>query len=201
LEGHEGLRVLAAATGGISVLDKNNFSEGLQKIVSAGDGYYLIAYTPFDSKFNGEFRKVEVKVKGDGLKVYNRRGYIAREDKVAKTTPTKQEQLLAAIRSPLARRELDLEAALLYKPAAQNRGAIGIHVIIDPKRLNFEQVEGKHQIDLDVAGFVFDQLGKLRGGFGDQISASLKPEQYDDVIKGGFSYVASTVLPPGGYQI
>src|SRR5207302_2999688 len=91
LEGHEGLRVLAAATGGISVLDKNNFSEGLQKIVSAGDGYYLIAYTPFDSKFNGEFRKVEVKVKGDGLKVYNRRGYIAREDKVAKTTPTKQE--------------------------------------------------------------------------------------------------------------
>jgi VWFA-related protein len=201
LEGHEGLRVLAAATGGISVLDKNNFSEGLQKIVSAGDGYYLIAYTPFDTKFNGEFRKVDVRVKGDGLKVYNRRGYIAREDKVASTTPTKQEQLLAAIKSPLARRELDLETTLLYKPAAQNRGAIGIHVIIDPKRLNFEQVEGKHQVDLDVAGFVFDQLGKLRGGFGDQISASLKSEQYDDVIKGGFSYVANTVLPPGGYQI
>jgi len=201
LEGHEGLRVLAAATGGISVLDKNNFGEGLQKIISAGEGYYLIAYTPFDTKFNGEFRKVEVRVKGDGLKVYNRRGYIAREDKAASTTPTKQEQLLAAIRSPLARRELDLETTLLYKPAAQNRGAIGIHVIIDPKRLNFEQVEGKHQVDLDVAGFVFDQLGKLRGGFGDQISASLRSEQYDDVIRGGFSYVANTVLPPGGYQI
>lgn len=201
MEGHEGLRVLAAATGGLAVLDKNSFNDGLQKIINAGDGYYLIAYTPFDTKFNGEFRKVEVRVRGEGLKVYSRRGYLAREDKSSQAPPTKQEQLLAAIRSPLAHRDLDLEATLLYKPAAENRGAIDIDLLIDPKRLSFDQVEDKRLTDMDVAGFVFDQLGKLRGGFSDRISASLKPEEYDRVIKGGLSYAANTVLPPGGYQI
>jgi VWFA-related protein len=201
MEGHEGLRMLAAATGGIAVLDKNSFNDGLQKIINAGDGYYLIAYTPFDAKFNGEFRKVEVRVKGEGLRVYSRRGYLAREDKSSLAPPTRQEQLLAAIRSPLARRDLDLEAMLLYKPAPRNRGAIAIDLLIDPKRLSFEQIEDKQRADLDVAGFVFDQFGKLRGGFGDKISEGFKPEEYNRVVKSGLSYAANTVLPPGGYQI
>src|ERR1700730_4578231 len=181
MEGHEGLRVLAAATGGIAVLDKNSFNDGLQKIINAGAGYYLIAYTPFDTKFNGEFRKVEVRVRGEGLKVYSRGGYLARENKSSLAPPTKQEQLLAAIRSPLARRDLDLEAMLLYKPAAQNQGAIAIDILIDPKGLSFEQVEDKRQADLDVAGFVFDQLGKIRGGFSDRLAAGLSFEEYKKV--------------------
>lgn len=203
LEGHAGLRMLASATAGIAVMDKNNFNEGLQKIVSASDGYYLLAYTPSDTKFNGEFRRVEVKVKrGEGLRIYSRRGYLAREDKSAAVAPTtKQEQLLAAIMSPLARRDLDLDATLLYKPAAHNQGAVAIELLIDPMRLSFEQIEDKRQADLDVAGFVFDLLGKIRGGFSDTISAALKPEEYNKVINGGLSYAANTVLPPGGYQI
>src|SRR6185503_5271109 len=115
---HMGLRVLSSATGGIAVLNRNDFNAGLEKIVSANEAYYLLAYTPSDNKFKGDFRKVEVKVKGDGLKVYSRRGYLAREDKVAPAPATKQEQLLAAIKSPLARRDIALDAMLLYKAAA-----------------------------------------------------------------------------------
>ncbi|HYV03654.1 MAG TPA: VWA domain-containing protein [Blastocatellia bacterium] len=200
LQAHAGLRALSSATGGIDVLDKNNFSEGLQKIINANDGYYLLAYTPSDGKFNGDFRKVEVKVKGDGLKVYTRRGYLAREEKTSVAPVTKQEQLLAAIRSPLARREVDFDAMLLYKPAGR-QGAIDIDLVIDPSKLRFEQIDDKRQVDLDVAGFVYDQLGKLRGGFSEKISAALNPEDYSKVIKGGLSYSANTVLPPGGYQI
>ena len=55
---------------------------------------------------------MEVRVRGEGLKVYSRRGYLAREDKSSLAPPTKQEQLLAAIRSPLARRDLDPAAGV-----------------------------------------------------------------------------------------
>jgi len=201
LEAHAGLRALAAATGGIDVLDKNNFNDGLQKILNASDGYYLLAYTPTDNKFNGEFRRVEIKVKGDGLKVYTRRGYLAREEKTAATPASKQDQLLAAIKSPLARRELEVDATLLYKPAPANQGAVDINLLIDPRRLRWEEAIEKHRAEVDIAGFVFDQFGKLRGGFSEKLAANLAGEDYNKVIRAGLGYTASTTLPPGAYQI
>lgn len=209
---HMGLKVLSSDTGGISVLNRNDFNAGLERIINANEAYYLLAYTPSDNKFKGDFRKVEVKVKGDGLKVYSRRGYLAREDKVAPAPVTKQEQLLAAIKSPLARRDIELDAMLLYKATAApadkakgnaqgSWGAIDINLIVDPKKLQFEQAGDKQQTSYDVAGFVFDELGKQRGGFSETITAALTPDEYRQVGKTGLSYSASSTLPPGAYQV
>lgn len=200
LDAQEGLRALASATGGISVTNTNNFDKGLEKILAASDGYYLLAYTPSDSKFDGDFRKIEIKVKADGLKVYSRRGYFAREEKRADPA-SKQEQLLAAIKSPLARRDVDLDATLIYKALPPNRGAVGIHLAIDPRKLQFEQADEKKQTSLDVAGFVFDEFGKLRGGFSETIKPDLSPEDYVKAEKGGLHYSADTELPSGVYQV
>jgi VWFA-related protein len=201
MDAHMGLRVLASTTGGIAVLGKNDFDDGLRKIINVSEAYYLLAYTPLDNKFNGDFRKIEVKVKGEGLKVYSRRGYLARADAPPVAPATKQEQMLAAIKSPLARRDVSLDAMLLYKPAAQNQGAVDIHLIIDPKKLRFEQAAGKQQVDVDIAGFVFDQFGKLRGGFSETLQPSLTAEEYSRISKDGLPYAAQATLPPGAYQI
>ena len=209
---HMGLRILSSNTGGISVLNRNDFNAGLERIVNANEAYYLLAYTPFDNKFNGDFRKVEVKVKGEGLRVYSRRGYLAREDKATAAPATKQEQLLVAIKSPLARRDIELDLMLLYRAAAAppdkaqgsaqaSWGAIDINLMVDPKKLQFEQIGDKQQTSYDVAGFVFDELGRQRGGFSETITAALTPAEYRQVSKTGISYSASSTLPPGAYQL
>ncbi len=198
---HIGLRALAYATGGIAVLNKNDFNEGLGKILAVSEGYYLLAYAPSDSKFDGNFRKLEIKVKGSDMKVYTRRGYTSREDKPVPAPTTKQEQLLAAIRSPLSRSDIDLDAILLYKSKSPAQGAIEIQLVIDPKKLNFEMADNKQQTNFDVAGFVFDELGKLRGGFSETVTAGLTMEQYDRIKAGGFTYSASTNLEHGIYQV
>jgi VWFA-related protein len=201
MQAHQGLRALAYATGGIPVLNKNDFTEGLNKILDTSEAYYLLAYTPIDGKFDGDFRRLEIKVKREGLKVYYRRGYIAREDKPSTTPATKQEQLLAAIRSPLARRDIELDAMLLYKAAAAEQSTIEINLFIDSKKLSFEQAGDKQQTNYDVAGFIFDELGKLRGGFSETITASLTSQEQSRVNATGFSYTAKTNLGPGIYQI
>lgn len=201
MEAHQGLRALSYATGGIPVLNKNDFNDGLNKILDASEAYYLLAYTPTDGKFDGDFRKLEIKVKREGLKVYNRRGYIAREDKPSAAPVTKQDQLLAAIRSPLARRDIELDAMLLYKAASAGQGAIDINLFIDPKKLSFEQAGDKQQASYDVAGFIFDEIGKLRGGFSETINVSMTSEEQSRINANGLSYAANTNLPPGIYQV
>jgi VWFA-related protein len=200
MEGHQGLRVLSSNTGGIAVLNKNDFNAALNRIVDISEGYYLLAYTPSDAKFDGDFRKLEVKVKGD-YKIYNRRGYYAREDKPAAAPITKQEQVLAAVKSPLARRDIEFDAMVLYKATQPKQAAIDIHLAIDPKKVAFEEQAGKQQATLDVVVFVFDELGKLRGGTSETVTVSLAPDDFKQAVEAGFTYSASTALPPGVYQV
>lgn len=201
LESQQGLRMLSASTGGMAVLNKNNFNEGLGQIVSANAGYYLLSYTPAEGKFDNKFRELKVKVRGDGLKVHTRRGYFAREDKPAAAPTDKRGQILAAVKSPLASRDINLDAMLLYKAAPPSQGTIDIHMVIDPKKLRFEPVNGKHQTNFDVAGFIFDELGKLRGGFSETVTADLTDDEFKRVSLGGLTYAANTMLPSGTYQV
>jgi VWFA-related protein len=194
------LKMLAAATGGIAVTNLNDFNEGIQKIASASDGYYLIGYMPSDGRFNGQFRKIEVKVKSGGLKVYSKQGYFASEEKPYRPA-SKQEQLLAAMKSPLVRRDISLDMMLLYRAAGSDKGEVALQLLIDPKGLYFEREGDKQRADFDLAGFVFDQAGRLRGSFGETVKVSLTHDEYDRIKGGGFSYSANTVLPTGAYQI
>jgi VWFA-related protein len=200
MEAQQGLRVLSSSTGGIAVLNRNDFNAALGKIVDLSEGYYLLAYTPSDAKFTGDFRKLEVKVKGD-YKVYSRRGYFARDEKLEAAPATKKEQMLAAVKSPLARRDIDLDAMVLYKAASPIQGAIDINLVIDPKKLRFDEQNGKREANLDVVGFVFDELGKLRGGFSETVAASLSPDEFKRASETGFTYSANATMPPGVYQI
>ena len=200
IENQMGLRRLAADTGGIAILNRNNFDEGLGKIIDANEGYYLLAYTPQDPKFDGKFRRVEIKVKGDGLKVYSRRGYFAREEK-APVASTKQDEILTAVRAPLAKLDVEMDAMMLYKAMPPDKGAIDMHLVIDSKKLQFEPAGDKQQASLDIAGFVFDERGEVRGGFSETVNANLSAEEYNRISKGGFTYSANTTLPTGVYQV
>ena len=201
LDAQMGLKALAEDTGGIAILNKNDFDQGLNKILDASEAYYLLAYTPTDGKFDGDFRRVEVKVRGEGYRVYSRRGYVAREEKVSTEPVSPRDQMLNAIKSPLARREIDVEAMVLYKANPDNSASIDLHMMINPSRLQFVRAGEKQQANLEVAGFVFDQLGKLRGGFSETIVPNVSDDEFKRISKGGISYSANTTLSPGIYQI
>jgi hypothetical protein len=110
---------------------------------------------------------------------------------------------MAAAKSPLARRDLDVIANVILKPSpANNKSTVDVHLLIDPKKLTFTQGEGGHyQTSFDVVGFVYDQLGKLRGGFSETVKTDLTPENYQSAMATGLTYSATTELPPGYYQI
>jgi VWFA-related protein len=201
LQGAQGLRTLANATGGLSSVYTNNFKEGLEKILSLSNDYYILAYRPSE-KFDGKFHRLQIKVKREGARTFTRAGYLAKDDSKTVKPKTKQESIIATATSPLAKRDLDVSGTLQYKFLPSGRAELDVHLLIDAKTLNFTKSDlNSHQTSLDVVGFVFDEVGRNRGGFSETVSLNLGAADYQFSLTNGLSYSAHTELPPGYYQL
>ena len=72
---HDSLRTLASDTDGESIINTNNIEGALKRITDDLSSYYLMAYYSSNSKLDGRFRRITVKVKRPGVRVRARRGY------------------------------------------------------------------------------------------------------------------------------
>ncbi len=82
----DSLRVLADETGGIAIVNQNNFDKGLKRIDAETSDYYVVGYYSSNPDPLKRTRKIEVKVKRDGLNVWSRTSYTLRQP----TPATKQ---------------------------------------------------------------------------------------------------------------
>jgi VWFA-related protein len=71
------LQDLADGTDGIGVFDTNNLDEGLRRISDDLTSYYLLGYYSSNTKLDGGYRSVKVRVTRPGIDVRARRGYRA----------------------------------------------------------------------------------------------------------------------------
>jgi VWFA-related protein len=82
----ESLRTLAENTDGLAVVDTNALDRGISRIVDDMTSYYLLGYYSSNTKLDGRFRKISVRVKRPGVEVRARRGYKALS--ASELTPT-----------------------------------------------------------------------------------------------------------------
>ncbi len=72
---------MAEATGGRAFINTNDLSGAVTKAVSNGSNFYTLTYSPANNRFDGAFRKLELRLVGarasEGLTLSYRRGYYA----------------------------------------------------------------------------------------------------------------------------
>jgi VWFA-related protein len=98
---HLAMNRIAAETGGQVYLDTNGLTAAVSQAIDNGSNYYTLSYTPTDSRQNGEFHKIQVKLAQQGLTLSYRNGYYADEPeakskrgvKIAATTPVQSDAL------------------------------------------------------------------------------------------------------------
>ena len=71
------LHVVSTNTGGDVVAGTNDFAPGIAKIFEQTSVFYVIGYTTTNSKADGKFRKIQVKVNRKDVEVRTRDGYNA----------------------------------------------------------------------------------------------------------------------------
>ena len=104
---HSTLYRLSAETGGHAIVNTNDLTRGLEKVVRDASHYYLLGYAPTRELNDGKFHKIAVKVKRKGAKTVARRGYYA--PSADEMTPVARPELEPAVSTALttlqARRE------------------------------------------------------------------------------------------------
>ena len=77
-ETQSSLRVLAEATGGIAVVNQNNFDSALKRIDAETSDYYVLGYYSSNPDPLRRTRRLEVKTARDGVEVWSRTSYSLR---------------------------------------------------------------------------------------------------------------------------
>ena len=81
----DSLRVLAEETGGIAVVNQNDFTKALKRIDAETSDYYVLGYYSTNPDPLKRTRKVEVKVVKPNLNVISRTSYTLRQPQAAQT--------------------------------------------------------------------------------------------------------------------
>ena len=74
-ESQDSLRIIAENTGGIAIVNQNDFDKGLKRIDNETSDYYVIGYYSSNPDPTKKRRSIEVKVKRAGANVWNRTSY------------------------------------------------------------------------------------------------------------------------------
>jgi VWFA-related protein len=77
-ETQDSLRVLAEETGGIAVVNQNDFDKALKRIDAETSDYYVLGYYSSNPDPLKRTRRIEVKTKRDGVNVWSRTSYTLR---------------------------------------------------------------------------------------------------------------------------
>jgi VWFA-related protein len=200
-EGRETLASLAADTGGRTFYDLNDFAPAFTGVQQDNSTYYLLGYSPSNTKSDGRFRRIRVEVNRTGVRVQARPGYYAPKNFRQFTQEDKELQLQQAMEldEPFVDLPLAVETAYFRQP--DQRYYVVLAAKIPGSAISFLNKSSSHQTEFDFAWRATDAAGRAAGALRDTLPVKLSPDTYQQVLSSNFLYEGGIVLPPGNYKV
>ncbi len=206
LDTQDGLRYLARQTGGLSIINSNDLSGGIRRILD-DQSYYLIGYEPDDATFDPKtrrFNKLEIKVKRPGLRVRYRSGFFGVSDeKIVRPQQTAEQRLIMALSSPFAVNDISMRLNALFYNTAKEGSFIRSLVHIKAQDLKFtEEADGTRKAAFDILAIGFGDNGVPIDQLGRAYTMTLKKDVYERFMKHGLVYdFTFPIKKAGAYQL
>ena len=202
----DSLRTISEETGGFAAVNSNDFAKSFERIIRDNSSYYVLGYYSNDSKRDGQFRNLTVRVKQPGLQVRARKGYAAPKGRPPAGTPAPAAiaasvAMREALNSPVPVTGLGLTAFAAPMMGVAPKASILVVVEIEGQALKFKQDGPLFTNDIEVAILAMDEGGKIKEGAKDTAQLKLRPETYAAIQKNGVRLTRRLELPPGSYQL
>jgi hypothetical protein len=197
----ETLASLAQDTGGRAFYDTNDFGEAFQEVQSENSSYYLLGYSPTNTRSDGRFRRIRVEVTRPGVKVQARPGYFAPKNFRQFTREDKEAQLQQAVNldQPFLDLPFVVDASYFLRP--DNTYYVVLAAKIPGSAVQLLKKSNTHETEFDFIWRATDPSGKPLGVLRDTLPVKVSGESYDMLLAGNFLYEGSLTLPPGKYQL
>jgi VWFA-related protein len=200
--GQDTLDVLAAETGGASLVRSNNFNEAFDRIVDDASSYYLLGYSS-TAKRDGKFHHITVNTR-PGLHVRTRTGYVALGEKPDKPTKAARAgawpaELVSTIQSPV-----QLPGVKMNVGASAFRGKNGlasVEVVVETHGAGLLQDQDAQHADgaMGLLIVAADENGHIKASHNGGLSMRLTPETRAAVDAFGLRVLNRLELKPGRY--
>jgi hypothetical protein len=191
------LTSLAADTGGRAFTDSNDFGEAFTRVQRDMSAYYLLGYSSSNAVKDGRFRRIQVRVKREGLRIEARAGYFADRDFAHTSRTDRASQLDEQLFSPVSTTDLPVLVTGGWFRLSADRYYVPISVGIPGAAV--PTAAGKDNVSIDVLGLVRDEQGRPVGRIRETMqlpaagAASLEGKQV--------LYQSGMTLPPGRFHV
>jgi hypothetical protein len=201
---HSTMASVAERTGGKTFFNRNDIEVGVRTSIDDGSTYYTMEYYPQNKKWDGKFRKIEVKVNRPGARLQYRRGYYALEPNLSggetAGTIATDFSLALAVDSPSYTGVLFQAGIAPATPETPNKYAVNF--AIDPHTLVFERKDdGLMHAAVSCVVWAYHGKGDPIRSEGGVVKADLKSEVYEQVMKSYFPCQRPIDLPRGDYTL
>ncbi|HEX9188857.1 MAG TPA: VWA domain-containing protein [Vicinamibacteria bacterium] len=208
------MHALAADTGGFLSESSNNLRAGLREMLKDTETYYVLAYEPANTRRDGGFRRIEVRLPGQrGLEVRTRSGYFAPDDRrpgekaggaddEARRAEQRRAEMRTALGSlaPLTGIPVRLSADFVSLDGVA--GQVVVSGSVDVAPLPFVRLRDRRQATVEAVALVHDETGQVAATLPTERSAmDLSDADFDELVRGGLPYQKAVALKPGRYQV
>lgn len=215
-------QLIAEETGGRAFVS-NGLGPVMQTIQSETADFYTLSYTPSDSKMDGGFRKITVKVTAGKYNLAYRRGYYAidtalpgnavDERKVALSKYAEEKNGNVDPLLPFMDLGMPQSDQILYEakvtplasdPAAKSKEKVryGIDFSIDPTDLDLKPgPDGAQSGMLNFTLLVYDRYGKIISHQEHVAALALRPDVYKRFQATGVELHADIATPQGNFWL
>jgi hypothetical protein len=202
------LHAFADATGGRACVTVDELEKCFAQAVDDSRAYYLLGYYLGGDSQPG-WRRLKLRVTGDGLRVSYRSGFYV-TPKIQDSTELRRKQLVDALESPVQYTGLRLTARLLpssndlastsksatagtgKRPVEFMLGVMGNSITIDREKGN--------AIGLEVVTLAFDSNRKSVATTSQAIATGIKPEMMQKTLQTGLGIPEKLDLPPASMK-
>jgi len=193
---------LAAGTGGTFVENTNDFDDGLRRLATAPEYYYLLAFSPQNLRMDGSFHALKVTVSKTirDVAVNARKGYYA-PTHLEDAKETARRELEEALFSRDEMTEIPLDLGTQFMKVGDDKAKLAVLVKLDIRKLKYRKEEDRNKNELTLVCGVFDRNGVYVTGIQKLIEMRLKDETLEKRLDGGITIRNSLDVKPGRYSL
>lgn len=202
----DGLHYLAKQTGGFAIINQNDISRGIRRVLD-DRSYYLVGYEPDDDTFDPKtrrFNKIEVKVTRPDVRVRYRSGFFGIADEnIKRPVLDAKNSLLNALTSPFAINDVAVRMNALFVGDAKRDLFVRAFVNVDSSDVTFtKQADGKYKASFDLVALTFGDNGTVLDERSKNYTLTVSESEYQRLLtRGIISSFSVPVKKPGGYQV